>query len=153
MKLSTNFTLDELTKSQEAIRKGLDNTPNQKEIDNLTILVNKVLQPIRDNVGAVKVNSGYRSPLVNSSVGGSTTSDHCKGMAADIECSTLSNYELAVWIKHNLEFTQLILEAYKKGQPNSGWVHVSYNPSDLKCQVLTATFTNGKATYKNGLEP
>ena len=151
MNLSANFTLKELTKSDTAMRLGLDNTPDDEALENLKTLCEKVLQPVRDNFGRVTVNSGYRSPESNAAVGGSKTSDHCKGMAADIEVDGVSNPDLAQWIMDNLEYTQLILEFYTQGQPNSGWVHVSYDPNNLKNQELTAVKVAGKTTYLNGL--
>jgi len=152
MKLTENFTLSEMVKSETALRQGLDNTPGDAEIANLKVLAEKVLQPIRDNFKrGVKVNSGFRHPNVNAAVGGSRTSDHCKGQAADIEIPGLANADLAEWIKNNLKFTQLILEFYTPGIPDSGWVHVSYDPANLKCQVLTAMKENGKTVYKPGL--
>lgn len=152
MKLTANFTLNELTQSETALRKGLDNAPTQDIISALQVLAVNVLQPVRDHYGkGVKVNSGYRSPEVNASVGGSKTSDHCKGQAADIEIPGVANKELALYIRDNLEYTQLILEAYTEGVPDSGWVHVSYDPTNLKKQVMTAKFVNGKAIYSNGI--
>lgn len=151
MNLSENFTLKELTKSDTAMRLGLDNTPDDEALENLKTLCEKVLQPVRDNFGRVTVNSGYRSPESNAAVGGSKTSDHCKGMAADIEVDGVSNPDLAQWIMDNLEYTQLILEFYTQGQPNSGWVHVSYDPNNLKNQELTAVKVAGKTQYLNGL--
>ena len=152
MNLTQNFTLHEMTKSETALRHGMANEPTESEIGNLTLLCEKVLQPVRDYYGmGVKVNSGYRHPLVNAKVGGSTTSDHCKGFAADIEIPGIANGQLAEWIQDNLEFTQLILEFYTPGVPDSGWVHVSYNPENLKKQVLTATRENGKTVYLPGL--
>jgi hypothetical protein len=152
MNLSANFTLKELTKSDTATRLGLDNTPDEETIENLKLLCEKVLQPVREHFGqSVTVNSGYRSPESNAAVGGSKTSDHCKGQAADIEINGVANPDLAQWIMDNLEYTQLILEFYTQGQPNSGWVHVSYDPNNLKKQELTATKIAGKTTYLNGL--
>lgn len=152
MNLTKNFSLHEMTKSETALRRGVPNTPGQKEIEALTRLAQFVLQPIRDHFGrAVKVNSGYRSPQVNAIVGGSFTSDHCKGMAADIEIPGVPNHTLAVWVKDNLKFTQLILEFYTPGVHDSGWVHVSYDPANLKQQVLTATSQGGKNMYHTGL--
>lgn len=150
--LSKNFSLAELTYSGTAISKGIDNTPTPEVISSLQILVDNVLQPIREKQGKpIKINSGYRSPAVNASVGGSTNSDHCRGQAADIEIAGMANGDLAKWIQANFKFTQLILEFYTQGVPDSGWVHVSYNPNDLKCQVLTAVKQNGKTVYLNGI--
>jgi hypothetical protein len=152
MNLSANFSLKELTKSDTATRLGIDNTPDEETIDNLKTLCDKVLQPVREHFGkSVTVNSGYRSPESNAAVGGSKTSDHCKGMAADIEIPGVPNAELAAWIMQNLKYTQLILEFYTPGIPDSGWVHVSFDSSNLKCQELTATKVAGKTTYLNGL--
>lgn len=152
MNLSANFTLKELTKSDTATRLGLDNTPDEETIENLKLLCEKVLQPVREHFGKpVTINSGYRSPESNAAVGGSKSSDHCKGQACDLEINGVANPDLAQWIMDNLEYTQLILEFYTQGQPNSGWVHVSYDPNNLKKQELTATKIAGKTTYLNGL--
>ena len=152
MKLSANFSLSELTRSQTATRKGIDNSPNDEQLANLKALCENVLQPIRDHFGKpVRISSGLRVPELNSAIGGSTTSDHCKGMAADIEIPGVDNKELAEWIGENLEFRQLILEFYEPGIPDSGWVHVSYNHSDNKQQVMTATKKDGKTVYLPGL--
>jgi hypothetical protein len=152
MQLTKNFSLHELTKSETALRMGYDNTPGEAETEALRTLCEKVLQPVRDHYGkGVKVNSGYRSPESNAAVGGSKTSDHCKGMAADIEIPGVPNAELAAWIMQNLKYTQLILEFYTPGIPDSGWVHISFDPSNLKMQELTATKVAGKTTYLNGL--
>ena len=152
MNLTQNFTLAEMTKSETALRHGMDNSPNQEQISNLQALAVNVLQPIRDHYKrGVKVNSGFRHPDVNARVGGSRTSDHTRGMAADIEIPGVANAELAGWIQQNLDYTQLILEFYTPGVPDSGWVHVSYDPANLKKQVLTAMRENGKTVYKPGL--
>lgn len=150
--LTRNFSLHELTKSETAMRHDMENNPGPAEIANLTELAGKVLQPIRDHYQkGVKVNSGFRHPDVNAKVGGSRTSDHCRGMAADIEIPGVPNAELAEWVKANLQFTQLILEFYTPGIPDSGWVHVSYDPGNLKKQVMTATKQGGKTVYLPGL--
>jgi len=152
MNLSANFSLHELTKSETALRMGFDNSPDDEATENLRLLCEKVLQPVRDHFGkGVKVNSAYRSPESNAAVGGSKTSDHCKGMAADIEIPGVANAELAQWIMDNLDYTQLILEFYTPGIPDSGWCHISYDPANLKNQELTATKVAGKTTYLPGL--
>ena len=151
MNLSANFTLKELTKSDTATRLGLDNMPDDEALENLKTLCEMVLQPVRDHFGkSVTVNSGYRSPESNAAVGGSKTSDHCKGQACDLEIDGIPNPELAQWIMDNLDYTQLILEFYTQGQPNSGWVHVSYDPNNLKRQELTAVKVAGKTQYLQG---
>jgi hypothetical protein len=152
MKLSENFWLSEMTKSQTAVRLGIDNTPNAQAVENLKILATKILQPVRDHFKqAVTVSSGYRAPKVNQAVGGSSTSDHTRGQAADIEIIGVSNYDLALWISKNLQYTQLILEFYTPGEPSSGWVHVSYDPQNLKKENLTAAKTGTRTVYHRGL--
>jgi zinc D-Ala-D-Ala carboxypeptidase len=152
MNLTANFSLHELTKSETALRMGFDNTPGEVEIEALRLLCEKVLQPVRDHFGkGVKVNSGYRSPESNAAVKGSRTSDHCLGRAADIEIPGVPNAELAQWIMDNLDYTQLILEFYTPGIPDSGWVHVSFDPANLKKQELTAMKVAGKTQYVPGL--
>lgn len=152
MNLSANFSLHEMCKSETAMRMGFDNTPDEEATENLRLLCEKVLQPVRDHFGkGVKVNSAYRSPESNAAVGGSKTSDHCKGMAADIEIPGVANAELAQWIMDNLDYTQLILEFYTPGIPDSGWCHISYDAANLKNQELTATKVAGKTTYLPGL--
>ena len=154
MKLTTNFALAEFTKSATAEREGIDNTPDEDSdvFKNLRYLAENILQPIRDHFGKpVRLNSGYRGPELNACVGGSKRSQHCKGEAADIEIMGMSNRLLAKWIRDNLQFDQLILEGHKVGDPNSGWVHVSYRRHDQRKDVLTATFIDGKAKYTPGL--
>lgn len=152
MNLTANFSLHEMTKSETALRKGMPNEPTEADIANLKLLAEKVLQPLRDHYGVgIKINSGYRSPDVNAAVGGSRTSDHCKGQAADIEIAGIPNATLAQYIKDSLQYTQLILEFYTPGIPDSGWVHVSYDSNNLKCQALTAVKKDGKTIYLNGL--
>jgi hypothetical protein len=153
MNLSANFSLKELTKSDTATRLGIDNTPDDEAIDNLKTLCDKVLQPVREHFGkSVTVNSAYRSSETNQATGGSKSSDHVKGQAADIEIAGIANADLAQWIMDNLDYTQLILEFYTQGIPDSGWVHVSYDPNNLKKQELTAVKVAGKTQYLNGLQ-
>lgn len=126
------FTIKELTKSSTAEAKGIDNTPTQEVERNLTALVENVLDPLREIYGKpITVNSGYRCPELNKAVGGSATSDHVKGFAADITGgSKEENERLFNIIKHNFHFSQLIDEK------NFSWVHVSYNSNNLKNQTL-----------------
>jgi uncharacterized protein YcbK (DUF882 family) len=141
-----------MVKSETALRHDMDNTPGEAEIASLRLLCEKILQPVREHYGkGVKVNSGFRHPEVNAKVGGSKTSDHCKGQAADIEIPGVANADLAAHIVDTYKFTQVILEFYTPGVPDSGWVHVSYDPANLKNQVLTATKKDGKTVYLPGL--
>ena len=111
MKLTENFSLVELTKSQTAERKGIDNTPSTEHQDNLKSLCTRILQPIRDHFNrVVSVSSGYRSEERCLAIGSKTTSQHAKGEAADFEIFGVSNKELADWINENLYYDQFILE-------------------------------------------
>ena len=153
MNLSANFKLSELIKSETATRLDLDNTPNEEQIESLRLLCENILQPVRDHFGKpVKISSGFRAPAVNQATGGSATSDHCKGQACDFEIEGLSNPDVATWIMENLTYSQLILEFYVQGQPNSGWIHCSYNPDKLIKQELTAVKVAGKTQYLQGLQ-
>ena len=127
-KLSKNFTLKEFCKSQTATRHGIDNIPTNEEIiKNIKAVAKNILQPIRDYFEIpFSPNSGYRSPELNQLLKSKPTSQHCLGQAVDIEIPTIDNMELAGWISENLEYDQIILEYYKQGEPDSGWVHVSY---------------------------
>lgn len=146
-RISANFTLAELTKTGT----GLPNKPDDNQLASMKVLAEKVLEPIRAHFGPVVVNSCLRSEFVNKAVGGSPTSQHKFGEAADIEVRGVSNYDLAVWIRNNIEFDQLILENYTPGVPGSGWVHVSYRAKRLRRSVLTMTYRKGKATYTAGI--
>jgi hypothetical protein len=152
MQLSKNFTLNEMTKSETASRRGISNLPSDEHLKNLKQLVEKVLQPIRDQFGPATINSGYRSPALNEAVGGSKTSQHCYGQAVDVEVRGVANYDLAKWIEDNLDYDQLILEFYTPGIPDSGWVHVSYTGKNHRKQSLTASKVNGKTQYSVGLQ-
>ena len=145
MELSKNFTLYELCKSQTAERRGIPNDPDADAIFNLRALADKILQPIRNEYGSFVISSGYRCPELSIAIGSSKDSQHCKGQAADFEVAGVSNYDLAVWIKDNLPFDQLILECYTGG--NSGWIHCSYVEEPRK-EVLTYDRLNG---YRHGL--
>ena len=151
MKLSANFELSELTKSQVAERKGLPNNPSANQIDNLKALCINVLQPIRSEFDKpVIISSGYRSGEVCIAIGSKPTSQHAEGKACDFEIIGVDNKDLFDWIKNNLEFDQLILEFYKDGEANSGWIHVSWNSEDNRNQTLRAyrNEETGKVVYK-----
>ena len=148
VRLSENFSLQEYTKSQTATRQGLDNTPNEEHMASAKLLFENVVQKVRDHFGVTVINSGYRGPALNTAVGGSSNSQHCKGEAVDIECPGTGNYDVAKWIEDNLDFDQLILEFYTPGIPDSGWVHVSYKSEGNRKQSLTAMKENGKTVYK-----
>ena len=148
MNLSKSFTLNELTKSQEATRLGIDNTPSDEHILNLKILCENILQPIRDFYGMpLSVSSGYRSATLCEAVGSSSKSQHTKGQAADFEIFGVANKELADWITTNLEYDQCILEFWNENEPNSGWVHCSYSTNGNRKQYLKAQKIGGKIVY------
>jgi hypothetical protein len=154
MQLSENFHLAEFTSSQEATRRGIDNTPSEDVINNLIELCINVLEPVRISWNApVVISSGYRSRELNTAIGGSTSSQHCYGEAADFEIYGVDNCELASWIADYLMFDQLILEFHEHGlDPNSGWVHVSYTATKKnRLEVLTAKKNNGQTIYLPGL--
>jgi uncharacterized protein YcbK (DUF882 family) len=138
MKLTQHFTLEEMTKSQTGARKGIDNTPGPEVVENLKQLCENVLEKIRTNFARpITINSGYRGPALNKAIGGAKNSQHLTGQAADIEIAGIDNKTLFNWIKDNLQFDQLILEYYKEGVPESGWVHVSWNSFRNRKHILT----------------
>jgi hypothetical protein len=144
MNLSRNFTLSELTKSDTAIRKGINNNPNAEQIEKLKALCENILQPVRDHFGRVKVTSGFRSVDLCVAIGSSVNSQHAKAEAADFEVIGTSNAELADWIYSNLEPDQLILEFFEPSEPNSGWIHCSWVPDGRRAQFLHAFKTQYK---------
>jgi zinc D-Ala-D-Ala carboxypeptidase len=148
MNLSKSFTLNELTKSQEATRLGIDNTPNEEHILNLKLLCENVLQPIRDFYGMpLSVSSGYRSAKLCEAIGSSSKSQHTKGQAADFEIFGVANKDLADFVVKNLDYDQCILEFWNENEPNSGWVHCSFNASGNRKQFLKAEKLNGRIVY------
>ena len=127
MRLSKHFSLSELTKSETAIRKGIDNTPDAGTIANLRSLCARILEPVRKHYGIpFAPNSGFRSPELNAAIGSSSKSQHIKGEAADFELPGMANKDVALWVRDNCDYDQLILEFYQEGDPSSGWVHCSY---------------------------
>ncbi len=152
MKLSNNFSLNEMTKSQTATRKGISNNPSEDHMNNLKELCVNVLQRVRDHFGrVVSVSSGYRSPDLCEAIGSSKNSQHAKGEAADFEITGVDNFDLAIWISKNLEFDQLISEFYVEGDEDSGWVHCSVKKEGNRKQCLTAYKEGSKTVYGNGL--
>ena len=169
MRISQNFSLQELVYSPTALHAGIDQEEHldTNAIARITALTLKVLQPVRDQFGPTKINSCFRSEPLNTLIGGSSKSQHCcsgTSAAADIEIFSeeISNLQLAQWIKDNLEFDQLILENYaperiskitgKPEGPNSGWVHVSYSSiGENRKEVLRMVKKNGKHKYYPGL--
>jgi hypothetical protein len=146
MKLTAHFALAEFTRSESAKRHGVPNEPTPEHLQNLIVLCEKVLEPIRIKFGPINISSGYRSKTLNHYIGGSLNSQHCEAKAADIDMDgmgSVSNKEIFEYIKNELEFDQLINEF------NYGWVHVSYNLGKNRRQILDALKVNNKTVYSN----
>lgn len=139
MDLTENFTLEELIETRHG-----ENIPTAEHIENLKLLAIKVLQPLRNSQGKVHVSSGYRSERVNKIVGGSITSQHLKGEAADIIC--LNNRAAFIWIANNLPFDQLIWEYGNDKAPS--WIHVSYKRTGNRKQILRKEHGKGYEPFK-----
>lgn len=151
-RISDHFTLEELTRSDVAVRRGIDNMPaDPRVVVALSALAVHILEPIRTEFGGFSPTSGYRCPELNAVVGGAPNSQHMEGQAADIVIPGLTRFELARWIEAALNFDQLILEFYTPGEPDSGWVHCSYaGPSRNRKQSLT--YPPGLRRYLPGLQ-
>lgn len=150
MKLTQNFSLEELTRSDTAERKGIDNSPTAEHIHNLAELCENVLQPLRDKVKhSIRVTSGYRSEKLNNAIGGSKTSEHSFGKAADIKLiidgENKSEILYLSILEMNIPFRQMIWEFGDNETPS--WVHISFNKDDNKKQTLKAYKDNGKTKY------
>lgn len=149
LKITDHFTMREVTESYTATRLGIDNSLPSELLPNVIKVAEKILEPTRLYFSRpIKVSSWYRSVELNKTIGGSAKSDHCKGCAVDFEIAGLPNKQLAIFIRDNLEFRQLILEFYDPKKPNSGWVHCSYVEGDNKKEVLR---TQDGKTYHKGL--
>ena len=146
MKLTAHFDLSEFTRSESAKREGLDNTPTAEHLQNLKVLCEKVLEPIRLRFGSINISSGYRGKMLNHFIGGSVNSDHCVGRAADLDMDDVgtgvTNKEIFEYIKDNLDFDQVINEF------NYSWVHVGYRLGANRKQVLKAVKEKGKTVYQ-----
>ena len=155
--LSEHFSLRELTRSDIALRNGIDNTPTEIHLKNLILLCEQVLEPVRAHFGPVRINSGYRCLALNMLVNPITSaphniSKHALGQAADFEVDGVPNPEVAEWCRDHLpEYHQIILEFVTRGVPNSGWVHVSFVEDFQKRECLTALREGGKTVYHQGL--
>jgi len=136
MMLSDHFSLAEFTKSQTAIRKGIKNDPNDAAVENMRLLCENILEPVRQHYDIpFTLNSGFRCLALNEAVGSSSRSQHVTGQAADFEIPTIANKDLAHWIMDNLDYDQVLLEFYKEGDPSSGWVHCSYDNGNNRKQA------------------
>mgnify|MGYP003112915595 CR=1 FL=1 len=148
MYLSPNFSLEEMCKSSTALRKNINNSPNDLQVQSMTALCENILQPIRDEFGPFIVSSGFRSVALCEAIGSKATSQHAKGQAADFEVPGVDNYELALWIDTNLSYDQLILEYYTGG--NSGWIHCSYVPNGRKQKLTIDNYHGTRIGLING---
>jgi putative chitinase len=150
MKLTEHFSLAEMIVSPTAKRLGLSNTPTAEHIENMRYCCEKILEPVRAHFGKpVTINSSYRAPLVNKAVGGSKTSQHVNGQAIDFEIPGVDNKVVADWIGDNLEFDQVILEFYTRGDKNSGWVHASIKKAggNRKMRMIASKSKAGGTVY------
>jgi hypothetical protein len=149
MQLSENLSLAEVIRSETAKRKGVSNMPTPAHIENFKKLAENIFQPIRKHFGKpIHISSGYRSDALNKAIGGSKTSQHCKGEAIDIDMdgTSITNAQIFNYIKDNLNFDQLIWEFGTASNPD--WVHVSYNSTGKqRKQILKALKVNGKTSY------
>ena len=145
MNISTHFTLEEMTRSQTASRKGISNGPDVDSLNRLRLLCEHVLEPVRTLLGhPIHITSGYRSPQLNTAIGGTNRSQHCHGQAADFVCpgfGTAKEVAQAIF-DSNIPYDQLIYEGT--------WIHISYSKEPRK-NVLTAIFDDGKTAYRSGI--
>ena len=144
MRLTAHFTLAEFTRSESAKRHGVSNEPTPEHLENIRVLCERVLEPIRAKYGPINISSGYRSKTLNHYIGGTLKSQHLEGKAVDIDMDgmgSVSNKQIFEYIKYNLEFDQLINEF------NYAWVHVSYNAGKNRKQILDALKVNNRTVY------
>ena len=149
MKLSKHLDLSEVIRSDSAKRNGISNMPTPEQIENFKLLAEKVFEPIREHFGVpIRISSGYRSKELNDKIkGASKTSDHCFGRAIDIDNdgTSITNKRIFDFIKNNLKYKQLIFEFGTDENP--AWVHVSYDPNNLKNETLKAIKVKNVTKY------
>ena len=149
MQISKNVSYNEAIKSNTATRLGINNLPDQKQIDNMKLVADKIFQPLREFVGGpIKINSFFRSPDLNRAIGGSSKSQHCLGLAMDLDDTFghKTNAEMFNWIRENLDYDQMIWEFGSDDNP--AWVHVSYvSPEKNRNRCLKAYKENNKTRY------
>ena len=148
MRLSKNFVLSEITRSNTARRLGISNEPTKEHLENMQRLISNLIQPMRDALGPIRISSGYRSPVLNRSIGGSTKSQHCKGQAVDIqfwEKGEMCNKKVYDWVlKEGIEFDQMINEF------DYAWIHISLRPDDKNRKMVLEAYkdNDGDTAYK-----
>ena len=148
MRLSKNFVLSEITRSNTARRKGISNEPDKAHLANLQTIITELVQPMRDAIGPIRISSGYRSPKLNRAIGGSSRSQHCKGQALDLQFwkdGEMNNKIMYDWILDSgLEFDQMINEF------DFAWIHISFSSGKNRKQVLEAYKNDqGKTAYRH----
>jgi hypothetical protein len=150
MKISKHISYAEAIHSNTAKRRGIDNTPNEVQVLSMKLLADKIFEPLREWVGGpIKVNSFFRSEALNESIGGASTSQHCKGQAIDIDdvYGRKTNADMYHWIQMNLDYDQMIWEFGTDMQPN--WIHVSYVSEEKnRNKCLKAYKEHGRTKYK-----
>jgi len=148
--LSKHISYKEATRSVTALRLGIDNTPNDYQLQNMELIAEKVFEPLRKVVnGPIKINSFFRSEDLNKAIGGSSKSQHCQGRAIDLDDNYgyMSNNDMYNYIKNNLDFDQLIFE-FPDDKGNASWIHVSYVDADSnRKRCLKAVKEKGKTIY------
>ena len=147
--ISKHISYKEGVYSMTALRREIENKPNEIQLANMKLIGEKIFEPLREYVGGpIKINSFFRGADLNKAIGGSTRSQHCKGQAIDIDDTFgyKTNAQMYDWIKHNLDFDQMIWEFGDDNNPN--WVHVSYVSPDENRQVcLKAYKQNSRTKY------
>ena len=147
--ISKHISYKEGVYSNTAIRRGIENKPNEEQLSNMELVAEKVFEPVRKWVsGPIKINSFFRCPELNKAIGGSSKSQHCHGQAIDIDDTfgKATNAEMYHWIKENLDFDQMIWEFGDDDNP--AWVHVSYvSPEQNRNRCLKAYKDKGKTKY------
>ncbi len=147
--ISKHISYKEGVYSNTAIRRGIDNKPNEEQLNNMKLIAENIFEPLRKHVnGPIKINSFFRCPELNTAIGGSGKSQHCKGQAIDIDDTygKITNAKMYYWIKDNLDFDQMIWEFGDDDNPN--WVHISYvSPEENRNRCLKAYKDKGKTKY------
>ena len=148
--ISNHISYKEATYSRTATRLDIENKPNEKQMQSMCLIADEVFEPLRMYVGGpIKINSFFRSPELNTAIGGSTKSQHCQGQAIDLDDTfgRATNAEMYDFIKEHLDFDQMIWEFGDDDNPD--WVHISYvSPEENRKRCLKAYKENGKTKYK-----
>ena len=148
MRLSKNFTLSEITKSNTAKRLGINNAPDKEHLKNMQVLIRDLIQPMRDALGPIRISSGYRNPQLNRAIGGHTKSQHCKGEALDLQFwkkGKMCNKEIYDWvIKEGIAFDQMINEF------DFAWIHISLKNVGKNRRMILEAYKDkdGDTAYK-----